>query len=519
MKKVELFIVMLTISIVVCMIPLIQRIYIDFQRNKVAIGVDESFFELSLDRKKIIEELHDCGVSLIFTSSWKRTYDTFQTAYVFDLDKDIEVPLKNVTLVTVVGKGKDEKKIDTIKSYVSANDDVAVGFVEFDPSTTLGRRLVMKRGNGFRIHRIKKAEMEKMGRETEDIMIARYRRAVLERNANVLWIYPIPNASLQENIRFLKEIRNSIRKAGISIERHLALPYMCNSIMNKYQLFFIFFILNFSFILIIEALGIKLNISKEWTLFITLSVLAIISYILDPKHTLEISAVIDAIVFSSIVYIYSVVEKESRGKKEAFILYLLTFLLAFIGGLFIQVLLFDMRYINGALVFRGVKIALVLPIILIAIRYLERGYFTRYFSPTKMDILILVLLGVASIFYVMRSGNYPFIPPSTFERRLRDWLDRFLFVRPRFKECLIGYPLLWIGLRNKIDWLRRYTPLMLLLSAVGPISTMNTFCHIQTPILLSILRTIYGVCFGLVFGIVFEWILSRISSGTTIERK
>jgi len=509
MKKIELFIVILTISIVVCIVPLVQRIYVDLQRNKVTMGVDESFFNLSSDKEKVIKGLRGVHISLIFTSTPNRDYNGFQVGYCFDLNKGFKIPKKKVDLITVVGENKMGKDIESIKRYISANGKIPVGFVEFDPSTTFGRKLVMMRGNGFRIHRIKKREMEKMGKKMIDIMITRYRRAALERNVNVLWIYPIPIASLRENLRFLGDIQDSIKRSGISIRERLSLPYVPD-VRAKYQYFFLFSLLSFAIIILIEGLGIELNVSKEYLFFAVLLGFFIISYILNSMFTLEVSAIIDAVVFSSIVYIYSIMEKKDRERKEALTLYLLTFLFAFIGGLFIQVLLFDTRYINGALIFRGVKIALVFPIVLIAIRYLENRYFIRYLSPKKLDILILVLLGIAAVLYVTRSGNHPLIPPFTFERRLRDWLDRTLFVRPRFKEILIGYPLLWLGLRNKITWLKRYTPLILLFSSVGPISTMNTFCHIQTPILFSILRSLYGVGLGLIIGIILERILKGI---------
>jgi len=79
-------------------------------------------------------------------------------------------------------------------------------------------------------------------------------------------------------------------------------------------------------------------------------------------------------------------------------------------------------------------------------------------------------------------------------------LDNLLGVRPRTKEFLLGHPLLlllfYLGFRDN-----RFQPL-LLAGVIGQVSLVNTYAHIHTPLLVSLLRSFNGLWLGIIGGLV-----------------
>ncbi len=126
--------------------------------------------------------------------------------------------------------------------------------------------------------------------------------------------------------------------------------------------------------------------------------------------------------------------------------------------------------------------------------------------PMKLGWMVaLVLIAVvgvfvlaAGVYYIYRTGNTMNV--SARELALRNLLENLLVARPRTKEFLIGWPctmlFVW-ALRRHMNFL----PLLLGLGmSIGLVSVVNTFLHIRTPFLLSLLRTGWGLLFGLLIG-------------------
>ncbi|MEG0579346.1 MAG: DUF5693 family protein, partial [Niameybacter sp.] len=97
-----------------------------------------------------------------------------------------------------------------------------------------------------------------------------------------------------------------------------------------------------------------------------------------------------------------------------------------------------------------------------------------------------------------RTGNSGSI--SALELSFRQFLDTTLGVRPRTKEFLIGHPMMMVMLYY--GYKEKYIPL-LALGAIGQISLVNTYAHIHTPVLISLIRMGYGLIFGIVIGLIF----------------
>jgi len=207
------------------------------------------------------------------------------------------------------------------------------------------------------------------------------------------------------------------------------------------------------------------------------------------------------------------------------------------GSLMASSALSQMSYLLELDLYRGVKLMQLVPIALFCLAYLlvyayeesgakdavlarvgERGEKNRaarlwaYVSevmdqPMKLGWMVAVVLLAAAglfvlaagVYYIRRTGNTMSV--SARELALRNLLENLLIARPRTKELLIGWPCAMLFVWG----LRRHMNLLPLLfgggMSIGLVSVVNTFLHIRTPFLLSLLRTGWGLLFGLLLGV------------------
>lgn len=207
--------------------------------------------------------------------------------------------------------------------------------------------------------------------------------------------------------------------------------------------------------------------------------------------------------------------------------FLFASLISGIGVLYILGLLSDRLFLIKADAFVGIKVAQLVPLGIAALVYgmglrastaaewnrrVADGA-RRLRSLAEQPVLFWqVAAGLAALavlaLLVMRSGNDPGIGVSDSEMRVRAVLDRLLYARPRFKEFLIGHPLLFagicLGLRGRRDW----AAALVIAGTIGQMSLVNTFCHLHTPLLVSLWRAGLGVVFGLGLGVVLAMVLA-----------
>jgi Family of unknown function (DUF5693) len=112
----------------------------------------------------------------------------------------------------------------------------------------------------------------------------------------------------------------------------------------------------------------------------------------------------------------------------------------------------------------------------------------------------LLLLAVAFL-YISRSGNQSDIAPSTFELSLRSGLTALLGVRPRFKEFLFGFPFMMLLPALRLEHRRIVGWLFALVIGIGTADVIDTFSHLHTPLLVSLVRLFNGLVIGIVLGI------------------
>ncbi|MCC6730066.1 MAG: hypothetical protein IT208_12080 [Chthonomonadales bacterium] len=132
-------------------------------------------------------------------------------------------------------------------------------------------------------------------------------------------------------------------------------------------------------------------------------------------------------------------------------------------------------------------------------------------EPVRLGFVVLGIVGlVAVVLALARTGNEPGVGVSGIELRFRSLLDALLPVRPRTKEMLIGHPALLVALafRGRRWWA---APLFVL-GVMGQVSLLNTFCHIHTPLLLSVVRALSGLVVGGAIGLAVAWVMQRLGA-------
>ena len=55
----------------------------------------------------------------------------------------------------------------------------------------------------------------------------------------------------------------------------------------------------------------------------------------------------------------------------------------------------------------------------------------------------------------------------------------------------------------------KYIPL-LVLGIIGQISLVNTYAHIHTPVMISLIRSAYGIVFGLIIGMIAIYVIKLL---------
>ena len=176
------------------------------------------------------------------------------------------------------------------------------------------------------------------------------------------------------------------------------------------------------------------------------------------------------------------------------------------GGLLGAACLPQVVYMLSIDVFRGVKLhSLMVPALAILgwiVFQHRQGAFKRLRQILTSEVriwhlLVFVLLLGLGAFYLVRTGNAGGdLVVSDSERELRRWLDMVLGVRPRFKEFMLGNPLLLCLPTLVMCRWRPLVPFAVLGAALGEASLAGTYAHLHTPIFISLQRSGLGVLAG-----------------------
>ncbi len=229
--------------------------------------------------------------------------------------------------------------------------------------------------------------------------------------------------------------------------------------------------------------------------------------------------------------VYPEPDEQRRGQKPLVAAGLVAriSLVTAIGGLLCAGALTAPAYLMKIEQFRGVKFAQLIPLLVVLLIFAARAtesYRNTCGSEPHWKALLAglnevgsavvrywhvlaIVLGLGVVGYMlMRSGNQPSLGASGFELQVRSLLDRFLVVRPRTKEIMLGYPALFVGISLLLHRRFRVYWLFVAVGAISQVSLFNTFCHMHTPLTVSLLRAVHGLWIGLLIGLVW-WAVKR----------
>ncbi len=139
-------------------------------------------------------------------------------------------------------------------------------------------------------------------------------------------------------------------------------------------------------------------------------------------------------------------------------------------------------------------------------------------EPARFGMLLLGIVSIAALALVVaRTGNDAGVGVSATELKIRNILDRQLPVRPRTKEFLVGHPAYILALAWWWKGRKRLAIPAFIVGSLGQVSLLNTFCHIHTPMLVSLWRDSIGLVFGAIFGSILFLVLEKVLPPVRVE--
>jgi hypothetical protein len=234
-----------------------------------------------------------------------------------------------------------------------------------------------------------------------------------------------------------------------------------------------------------------------------LGIISLVALILQKRELLQGFALLVALVTP----VMAIVPVKGKEKQHLLLSYGRAILLSIAGIAIIVALLNGNEYLVKVDAFRGVKLIYIFPIAFMFI-YAVWGNIKSLLMGNVIywHFAVMAVLGVVALYYIGRTGNEGSV--LTIELTFRQWLEELLYVRPRTKEFLIGFPLYVLALylmpKNKTVALFLLVP-----GVIGFLSMVNTFTHLHIPLYVSILRTAYSLVVGLMIGYLFIFLYKR----------
>ncbi len=357
-----------------------------------------------------------------------------------------------------------------------------------------------------RLHSAQTAELDKLPFSEA---VDRYAKAARERNMRVLLVRPVTFASAKpvaSFATFLKAITTEIRKDGGDMAP--AKPFEDSGLPQIIVLLIACTAIPTAFFVCTTLFA---NRSIAITLTALFGLVCLSSFVGSGK---TFAALAVALVFPIAAFLIL----DARNGKNILLEFLLVSLISLVGGLAVAGMLNGLPFFVKAQEFKGVKVAVFLPILVLAWYWASR--FTNLKEAMKNPItwgaaFLSIALMAALLFMNSRTGNDNPAGVSDWELKFRNLLDTLLVVRPRTKSFLIGHPMLIVGIglllwqrRHNVAKLAPWTALFLSIGAIGQTDIVNTLCHLHTPVALSLLRNLVALVPGCIIGF-FIWALIR----------
>ena len=367
-----------------------------------------------------------------------------------------------------------------------------------------------------------------------DTAVQRWGTTDHERNIriNLLRIYekPAPGLTLLEtNLKYVKDTVAKIKSNGYTFG---AADTFDNYFPSKFLRVFVIIGVMAAAVLYLSLISYRVNAAKKFQLilFAVLAVIAAVPILMDAGGKVRIlAALMSANLFPALAVIwqldklrfanlqdgesYSTVKIALTGVIALFI----TSALSMIGAAYLSGALSDVKYFLEFEIFRGIKLTFILPLILVAIAFLQRFSVVDEVPKNvsaieqlkvifNMNVKVKYLLGgifviLAFVVLIARSGHTSGMPVSGIEIKIRAMLEQLFYARPRSKEIFIGHPAFVMAMAAFLQKFPKSICFVLtIVATIGQSSMVETFAHMRTPIFMSFMRGVDGVLPGALIG-------------------
>ena len=320
----------------------------------------------------------------------------------------------------------------------------------------------------IRTHSISEAEMEQISPQRA---IDRFSLAVGERKVRLCYVHLFFNQGnpVKYNLTYLDQLTGRLKRDGFTVGS----PQQFNSVpIPDWALPVMFAAIAAALMWLMQSI---VGLRRLWFWVITVVVLAAAGAAgLSGLAILpSVAALAAALIFPTWAVLG--VRLREHSARHPLPVGLLTFirvsLLTVVGGVLLAACLTSDPYLMKIAQFRGVKLAQLLPLVVIGVVFAARsmhGYWEvrtelgegqpelpalaaglrqAFSQVVRYWHVAAVVVGLAIlVILMMRSGTQPAVGASALEVQLRALLDRLLVVRPRSKEIFFAHPIMLFAL-------------------------------------------------------------------------
>jgi len=393
----------------------------------------------------------------------------------------------------------------------------------------------------IRVHSISSAEMARL---TPKEAIERYVRAAAERNIRLSYVrFPetVTANTFQDSVDYVRQLARDTARAGFGLRSPSTFDRVHpDSLVGRLPVAVIALGVGAGALLLLAGM-VPVRRPTQAVLSLAAALVCALLVLSGKNIALQLVALLAAVVFPTLAFVlfpqpigafedhaHALVRNRRLAVVPALGEFAAISAVTLVGAVMVAGLLSELPFMIKTAGFAGIKAATVVPLLLVSLVYLtgmtgeyptwqqERDAVTervRAFlsEPLRVWHTVAMLGGLVLIALVVaRSGNDSGLGASELELRFRALLDRYLGARPRTKEFMLGHPALLLGLA--MATLPRWRPWALplvLLGIIGQVGMLNSFCHLHTPLKLTVLRTFHGLWAGGIIG----WILICLWQG------
>ena len=382
----------------------------------------------------------------------------------------------------------------------NGNTVVTVATIEFSDQKGLNQLGVLLNKDVIRLHTISNGEM---GNLTPDSALDRWLLAARERNMRSLLVrffdITTPGSNLQGNLDYVASIQEGLLESGFTLDQPYQKPLSIPASTILVAMIGVAVVAGVMLILL------EMRLPKLSLLALVAGIAAWLALLLvSPTMAKKMMALLSVITFPTLSCLL-LMKPEARSIGKSVLALLKLCVISYIGAVLMVGLLADILFMLKLDQFIGVKLAHVVPIVAVPfILYIwneEKPLtFVKQLLEKALDYkwtMLGVLVGVAGMIYLTRTGNSG-AELSAAESTMRTFLNDVMGVRPRSKEFLIGYPftllLFWLGASRK-NWI------LTIPAIIGQVSLVNTYAHVHTALIMSMMRSFNGLVLGIVVGL------------------